>query len=89
MTPSTWIGAFVFVVYHVVFCLAAGSAIQRPHAKNSILGLMTKMAALGIMFAGPFYLYNIGNDIPSMYPTCDLFLAPILASISKSIDQVR
>jgi len=87
VTPTTWIGALVFVTYHVVFCLAAGSAIQRPHARNSILGLMTKMAALGIIFSGPVYLINIGNDIPSMYPTCDLFLAPILASIAKVIDE--
>lgn len=60
----------------------------RPHAKNSLLGLMTKMGALGIFSAGPVYLYNIGNEIPSMYPTCDLFLAPIFASISKIIDEV-
>ena len=89
MSPTTWIGSFMFVLYHVVFCLASGSAILRPYAKNSILGLMTKMAALGIIFSGPVYLYNIGNDIPPMYPTCDLFLAPILAHIAKLIDEVR
>ncbi|CAB9499496.1 solute carrier family 26 [Seminavis robusta] len=84
--PTTYIGAFMFVLYHVVFTLASGSAIQRPHANNSILGLMTKMGALGIIFAGPVYLYNIGNGLPCMYPTCDLFLAPIFASIAKIID---
>lgn len=48
---------------------------------------MTKMAALGIIFSAPVYLYNIGNGIPSMYPTCDLFLAPLFASIAKIIDE--
>jgi len=86
-SPSTYIGAFMFVLYHVVFCLAAGSAILRPHAKNSLLGLMTKMGALGVMFSSFVYLYSIGNDIPSMYPTCDLFLAPLLAGIAISIDE--
>lgn len=53
MTKSTtWIGAFVFLLYHVVFSLAAGSAIRRPHASTSILGLMTKSASVGIIFAG-------------------------------------
>lgn len=50
--PTTWIGAFMFVLYHIVFTLAAGSAIRRPHATTSILGLMTKAASLGIIFAG-------------------------------------
>lgn len=85
--PATYIGGLMFVLYHLVFCLTSGSAIQRPHAKNSMLGLMTKMGALGIMFAAPVYLHNIGNDIPSMYPTCDLFLAPIFAAIAKTIDR--
>ena len=89
LSPTTWIGSSMFVLYHVVFCLASGSAILRPHANNNILGLMTKMAALGIIFSGPVYMYNIGNDIPSMYPTCDLFLAPILAHIAIIIDEVR
>ena len=88
LSPTTWIGSSMFVLYHVVFCLASGSAILRPHANNNILGLMTKMAALGIIFSGPVYMYNIGNDIPSMYPTCDLFLAPILAHIAIIIDEV-
>lgn len=87
VSPTTWIGAFMFVLYHVVFCLASGSAITRPHAKNSVLGLMTKMAALGIIFSAPVYLHNIGNGIPSMYPTCDLFLAPLFASIAKIVDE--
>lgn len=87
LSPSTWIGSFMFVLYHIVFCLASGSAILRPHATNSILGLMTKMAALGVIFSSPVYLYNIGNGLPSMYPTCDLFLAPILAHIAKGIDE--
>jgi hypothetical protein len=87
IAPATYIGGLMFVLYHLVFCLTSGSAIQRPHAKNSMLGLMTKMGALGIMFAAPVYLHNIGNEIPSMYPTCDLFLAPIFAAIAKIIDR--
>jgi hypothetical protein len=87
VAPATYVGGLMFVLYHLVFCLTSGSAIQRPHAKNSMLGLMTKMGALGIMFAAPVYLNNIGNDIPSLYPTCDLFLAPIFATIAKIIDR--
>jgi len=45
------------------------------------------MGALGVMFSSFVYLYSIGNDIPSMYPTCDLFLAPLLAGIAISIDE--
>lgn len=44
---TTLIGSFVYLLYHIVFCLALGSAINRPNNPTSILGLMTKMAALG------------------------------------------
>lgn len=88
MSPSTWIGAFMFVLYHAVFVLAFGSSVShREHAKNSVLGLITKMGALGIFGAGPVYLYNIGNDLPAMYPTCDLFLAPMLSEITRIVDE--
>ena len=85
LKPTALIGAFMFLLYHTVFCLTMGSAITRPHAQVPILGLMTKMASLGIMFGAPVYWLNIGS-IPALYPTVDLFSAPFLAVIAASVD---
>lgn len=53
--PSTIIGSFMYLLYHIVFCLALGSAIIRPNNPTSILGLMTKTAALGTIAASSAY----------------------------------
>lgn len=69
-----------------MFCLANGSAITRPSSSNPILGAMAKSSALGIFFAGPFYIYKLGSDIPAIYPSIDLFLAPFLAEAAAIVD---
>ena len=84
--PSTVIGAFMFLLYHVVFCLTMGSTITRPHGQSSMLGLMTKMAALGTIFGAPVYWSQL-LDIPALYPTVDLFTAPFLANIAVLVDE--
>lgn len=73
---STLIGSFVFLLFHVVFCLAQASAITRPHATTPIVGPVAKMAALGILLASPIFVAFLGQDVPAIYPTSDLFLAP-------------
>ena len=84
---TTYIGSFVYLLYHVVFCLALGSAIMRPNNPVSILGLMTKTAALGTLVASPNYWFKLSQDIPALYPTADLFLAPFLAKLAVIVDQ--
>lgn len=85
--PTTYIGSFVYVLYHVVFCLALASAIMRPNNPVSILGLMTKTAALGTLAASPIYWARLAQDVPALYPTADLFLAPLLAKLALIVDQ--
>eukprot|EP00536_Pseudo-nitzschia_multiseries_P014892 jgi/Psemu1/262507/estExt_Genewise1Plus.C_7830008 len=84
---TTYIGSFVYLLYHVVFCLALGSAIMRPNNSVSILGLMTKTAALGTLVASPIYWIKLSKDFPALYPTADLFLAPFLAKLAAIVDQ--
>jgi len=84
---ATFIGSFMVLLYHIVFCLAMGSAIIRPSTNKSILGLMTKMAASGVIFASPIYLIRLGSDI-SITPATDLFLAPFLAKLAATVDEV-
>jgi MFS superfamily sulfate permease-like transporter/CRP-like cAMP-binding protein len=85
---TTYIGSFMYLLYHVVFCLALGSAIMRPSSPNvSLLGLMTKTAALGTVTASPIYWANLSNNIPALYPTGDLFLAPFLAQLALDVDK--
>jgi hypothetical protein len=86
LKPTTFAGAFMFLLYHVVFCLTMGSAIIRPRSSRPILGIMAKMSATGIFFASPLYVYRLGLDIPAIYPSIDLFLAPFLASAARVID---
>lgn len=68
---TTYIGSFMYLLYHVVFCLALGSAITRPHSPTgtSILGLMTKTAALGTVAASPVYWFSLSGEVPALYPT--------------------
>jgi len=84
---STLIGSFVFLLFHVVFCLAQASTITRPHATTPIIGPVAKMAALGILLASPIFVGFLGQDIPAIYPTSDLFLAPFLANLALTIDE--
>jgi hypothetical protein len=85
---QTFAGAFMFLLYHVVFCLANGSAIIRPNSMDKpILGMMAKLSTVGIMVSGPFYILRLGTDVPALYPSIDLFLAPFLAKAAASVDQ--
>ena len=86
LKPTTYIGAFMFLLYHVVFCLAMGSAIIRPGNPTSILGIMTKTAALGIICGAWGFWLSLSKDIPALYPTVDLFLAPFLANLAAGVD---
>lgn len=52
---TTLIGSFMYLLYHIVFCLALGSAIIRPNNPTSILGLMAKMSALGTICSSFVY----------------------------------
>jgi hypothetical protein len=67
--PTTYIGSFMYLLYHVVFCLALGSAIMRPNSPTPILGLMTKTAALGTVVASPIYWFDLSSQVPALYPT--------------------
>lgn len=85
-SPSTWIGAFMFLLFTLVFSLTFGATITRPHGATPMLGLVSKMAALGIMMGAPIYWWNL-RDVPALYPTVDLFAAPFLAKIAVIIDE--
>jgi hypothetical protein len=67
--PTTYIGSFMYLLYHVVFSLALGSAIMRPNSPTPILGLMTKTAALGTVVASPIYWFDLSSQVPALYPT--------------------
>eukprot|EP00934_Nitzschia_sp_Nitz4_P003214 Nitzschia sp. Nitz4//scaffold136_size62208//36921//40785//NITZ4_006373-RA/size62208-augustus-gene-0.1-mRNA-1//1//CDS//3329535633//3204//frame0 len=87
--PTTYAGSFMFLLYHVVFCLANASAITRPHQPfPSILGLMSRLTALGIIGSAPLYILRLGADIPALYPSTDLFIAPFMAQAAQTIDDI-
>lgn len=87
LNPSTWVGAFMFLLFQVVFSLTMGATITRTHGTTSMLGLMTKMAAIGVVFGAPVFWWSL-PDIPALYPTVDLFAAPFLAKIALIVDDV-
>jgi hypothetical protein len=87
LRPTTFVGACMFLLYHVVFCLAMGSSIIRKHAETPILGLMAKTAACGVIFCAPVYIYRLGSYIPALYPAVDLFLAPFMANLASIVDE--
>ena len=66
--PSTWIGSFMCLLFHNVYCLTMGSAIAASHRSQSMLGLFTKMAALGVMTGAPVYWINLKGS--SEIPVC-------------------
>lgn len=83
---STWIGAFMFSLYHIVFSLTMGSAITRPYGTASMLGIFTKMTSLGIILSSPVFWLSL-SDIPALYPTIDLFCAPFIANMAAIVDE--
>lgn len=48
---------------------------------------MAQLAALGIWTSGPLFIYELGSQVPAIYPASDLFLAPFLAGIAANIDE--
>jgi len=42
---------------------------------------------LGTLVASPNYWFKLSQDIPALYPTADLFLAPFLAKLALIVDQ--
>jgi hypothetical protein len=94
LRPTTWIGAFMFLLYHIVFSLTMGAAIMRPShddtgggASTPIFGIMTKMSANGVMFAAVVFWWSLSDDIPALYPAVDLFCAPFLADLAVIVDE--
>jgi hypothetical protein len=49
---------------------------------------MVQNATLGIVMVGPFFSWEHLANIPAIYPTSDLFLAPFLAQLANMIDKV-
>jgi hypothetical protein len=87
VSPSTYIGAFLFLLFELVFSLTMGATITRKHGTNSqILGLVTKMAALGTILGAPMYWWHL-PDVPALYPVVDLFAAPFLANLASIVDE--
>ena len=87
-SPSTYIGAFLFLLFELVFSLTIGATITRSSSLGggrSMLGLVTKIATLGTILGGPVYWFNL-RDVPALYPVVDLFAAPFLANIATIID---
>jgi len=62
---TTITGSIVFAVYQTVFCLAMSSSILRPHARSSssTTGALAKLAALGVIFSGPTFIYQLGSQV--------------------------
>lgn len=86
LTLSTFVGACVFVLYHIVFCLVMGAIIHRPHATTRLVGVMAKSAAMGVIIGAPIYIISLSKDVPALYPSIDLFLAPLLAPMAITVD---
>jgi MFS superfamily sulfate permease-like transporter len=77
---GTCVGSFVFVIYHVVFCLAQAASVPGQ------TGVLAKVAALGTLTAGTSFIFQI--HIPALYPATDLFLAPFLAQMAETIQDI-
>lgn len=86
VSPSTWVGGILFVLYHVVFCMASGGSIVRPHSGVGMLGDTARYTALGILVSCPWLVYSL-EGIPALYPSVDLFLAPFLARAAAAVDE--
>ena len=94
LLPSTWMGGILFVLYHVVFCMANGGSITRPYSgfSTSLLGDMARYTTVGIIASCPYLVYALSDKrgftgIPSLYPSADLFLAVFLAEAGAIIDK--
>jgi hypothetical protein len=84
---STVAGSLILLLFHIVFCLAQASTIHRPFSGRPVLGVMTRMAAVGPMTAGPLFIYALDKDFASVYPSLDCFPAPFYAQMAALIDE--
>lgn len=62
------------------------SAIRRPNSSVQSTGELAQLAALGVIVAGPVQIFACSPQIPAVYPTSDLFLAPFLAHMAADVD---
>ena len=88
MRPTV-IGAVLFSLYQIVFCLAEASVITRPSAAGKsaeLLSPMALMACVGTMASCPMLIAVLGGDNPALYPCVDMFMAPFLAHMAIDID---
>ena len=96
---STLIGSMTVLFYHIVFALAMSSAIARPtpdvfqsssssstQSSSPLLCPITKMAALSSILVGPMLTSQFHQQLPSLYPCLDLFLAPFLAQLATIVE---
>ena len=77
---------FYVLLLSALCCLTMGSSIIRLDGSTALLGLISKMAAIGIIFAAPVYWLTTKGEILALYPTVDLFAAPFLAHITQALD---
>ena len=86
---SAIVGSCTYVLYHVVYSLSQGSAIQSKRVKPPLLGPLARMGALGCTTAGPFMIHILNDKygIPSAYPSVDAFLVPFYALLARVIDE--
>lgn len=84
---STVAGSLILLLFHIVFCLAQASTIHRPFSGRPVLGVMTRMAAVGPMTAGPLFIYALDKEFASVYPSLDCFPAPFYAQMAALVDE--
>uniref|UniRef100_A0A7S3Q242 STAS domain-containing protein n=1 Tax=Chaetoceros debilis TaxID=122233 RepID=A0A7S3Q242_9STRA len=80
-------GSIVFVLFHIVFCLAQASAIHRPYSNQPVFGHMVRMSAISPIVGGPLFIYLLSGEFPAVYPTIDAFPAPFFSQMAAVVDR--
>jgi len=86
----TILGGTLAALYHTVFCLALASSISRPSIdgdRNSILLPMSKLSSMGAIISTICFVGSLSDSIDPLYPGIDLFLAPFLAHMARTVDK--
>ena len=81
-------GSILFVLFHIVFCLAQAASIHRPFSGKPVLGVMVRQAAVGPLIAGPLFVYLLNGDFAAVYPSVDCFPAPFFVEMAAIVDKV-
>lgn len=81
-------GSILFVLFHIVFCLAQAASIHRPFSGKPVLGVMVRQAAVGPLIAGPLFVYLLDGDFAAVYPSVDCFPAPFFVEMAAIVDKV-